>query len=623
MAEGLIGGILGDEDEKPEVEAAEALTSASAYAAAIAAMASRQDPGVARKTEEFLSEQSHLLKMQAQVLKDEHALRLTNLQGQAREGKLRRTGIRIRIAFQLFAAIVAAVIGVGILILIHDAVTARQVVIEPFAVPPSLAPHGLTGKVVAGSVLDELSRLQDATRSNAVARGLSGAWTSDIKLEVPETGLSLSEISHLLVERFGHNVHIDGDVFETQKGDLALTVRGNGVPPRTFSDPTNEMQKLVVQAAEYIYSQSQPGRWAAYLTEVGRDQEALTFCPSALAAAELAERPSILNYWGIALQNTTDSSREALTLFRAAVKLQPDYWNAHNNIMNAFVALGDEEGAWRAGQDLRRIAGGRPGRAQENNYQNWDLLTWNLQTWLKGLLADAESNAGVGTGATSVGPAIADVQARLHDPEAAELAVKTKGDSNDPSVAAIAHFVHGRLAAEAGDIAQAVSEMEAFGTAFASPFVSTNYPGYNCWIALAEEAAGNAAKADAILQSAGGTFVDCYRFHADILDNRGDWPGAQKAYADAVALAPHLPAAYYSWGVALARHGDLDGAAVKLKDANQRGPHWADPLKVWGDVLLKQRRMKEALAKYDAALEYAPNWKQLKEAREAAAKQKT
>ena len=100
-----------------------------------------------------------------------------------------------------------------------------------------------------------------------------------------------------------------------------------------------------------------------------------------------------------------------------------------------------------------------------------------------------------------MGPAIADVQARLHDPEAAELAVKTKGDTNDPSVAAITHFVHGRLAAEAGDDAQAVTEMEAFGTAFASPFVSTNYPGYNCWIALAEEAAGNAAKADAVLQT--------------------------------------------------------------------------------------------------------------------------
>ena len=116
--------------------------------------------------------------------------------------------------------------------------------------------------------------------------------------------------------------------------------------------------------------------------------------------------------------------------------------------------------------------------------------------------------------------------------------------------------------------------------------------------------------------------MDCYRFRADILDGRGDWPGAQKAYAEAVALAPDLPAAHYSWGVALARHGDAAGAEAKLKDANLRGPHWADPLKAWGDVLAKQGKTKEALVKYDEALKYAPNWAALKEAREAAAKVK-
>jgi len=137
----------------------------------------------------------------------------------------------------------------------------------------------------------------------------------------------------------------------------------------------------------------------------------------------------------------------------------------------------------------------------------------------------------------------------------------------------------------------------------------------------AEEAAGNRSNADAILK-ASGTFVDCYRFRADILDGRDDWAGSQKAYAEAVALAPDLPAAYYSWGVALARHGDLAGAAVKLELANQRGPHWADPLKAWGDVLVRQRNTKEALVKYDEALKYAPNWKQLKDARDALAKQK-
>ena len=84
-----------------------------------------------------------------------------------------------------------------------------------------------------------------------------------------------------------------------------------------------------------------------------------------------------------------------------------------------------------------------------------------------------------------------------------------------------------------------------------------------------------------------------------------------------MALAPDSPAAYYSWGVALARNGELTEAEARLKDANRRGPHWADPLKAWGDILVRQGRSKEALLKYDEALTYAPNWATLKAAREA------
>jgi tetratricopeptide (TPR) repeat protein len=271
---------------------------------------------------------------------------------------------------------------------------------------------------------------------------------------------------------------------------------------------------------------------------------------------------------------------------------------------------------------MRQVAGGRPGRAPEPYYQNWDYLTWNLTPWLESTVADAEANAGAGSGVISAGPNIADIELRLHDPEAADLALRTATqDPDDLPGNALTHHVRGRMAMESGDFATAVVELDAYGLAFANPAVSTQNPGYQCWIAPAEEAAGHPDKADALLKST-GTFVECYRFRADILDGRGNWPGAQKAYAEAVAIAPDLPAAYYSWGVALARHGDLVGAEAKLNDANKRGPHWADPLKAWGDVLLKQGNRKEALAKYDEALKYAPNWKQLKEAREATAKQK-
>lgn len=99
--------------------------------------------------------------------------------------------------------------------------------------------------------------------------------------------------------------------------------------------------------------------------------------------------------------------------------------------------------------------------------------------------------------------------------------------------------------------------------------------------------------------------------------------GAQKLYADAVALAPDLPAGHYSWGVALLKRGDLEGAMSKLTDAHLKGPHWADPLKAWGDVLAKQGKTGDAIAKYDQALQFAPNWKELISAREALRKART
>jgi tetratricopeptide (TPR) repeat protein len=623
MAEGMLGGILGGEDEKPEIEAPESLAGADAFAAAVAARLSGNDPGVARKTEIFLDKQAQILETQNEHLKQEHALRLAHLRHQLGEENIRRLGLRLRVGFQLFLVLAATVIGIGVVVMIHDAVTSRRVVIEPFDAPPALAARGLTGKVIAGGLLDQLSHLQDATRSSFAARNLTSAWSNDIRLSVPETGISISEISRLLRERFGHDVRIDGDVTETPTGGLALTVRGNGVPPKTFDGSATELPKLTVEGAEYVYSKSQPARWASYLATAERYEEAIAFCRTALASADPAERPGILNSWAIAIQNTGGSNREALTLFRAAVKLQPDYWVAHSNVMNALMVDGDEEGAWRAGEDMRTAAGGRPGRAPENQYVNWDYLTWNLKAWLDATVANVEANAGVGTGTNAAGPTIADVQARMHDSEAADLALKTtKEDPHDPTIGATTHFVRGRLAAEAGDGASAAAEMEAYGKAYADPAVSSNNPGYHCWIAPAEEAAGHPDKADALLKTA-GTFVDCYRFRADILDGRGDRMGAQKAYAEAVALAPDLPAAYYSWGVTLAKHGDLAGAEAKFKDANHRGPHWADPLKAWGDVLASQGKIKEALAKYDEALKYAPKWKQLHEARDVVAKQKS
>ncbi len=631
MAEGLLGGVLGTEDEKREGEApearagVEATAGAEAFAAAVAAIASRQDPEVARRTAEFLSDQSRLLRTQVQHLEDEHALRLAHLAHQRHLLLGQRLGQAIRLSLQVVIALVVIVIGFGIAVMLRDAFTSHSIVIDAFNAPAALAARGVTGTVLAGDILDELTRLQNAAKTfnPDFRRNLSNGWSSEVKVAVPETGISLGEISRLLTARFGHDIHIGGDLVQTDSGGLALTVRGDNVSPRTFSGSAGQLDTLVASAAQYLYGQFQPVLWVQYLMWKGRCAEAIDFAKSVYhGRADAQPRAALLDEWALCVGPAGGSWQESAQFLQAAIAIQPDYWDAYTELQYTQMYHGEEEAAWRTGQTLRRAAGGEPGAADPRYFGASDTLTKDLQAIVSVDAADLLANGGSGTGLTGDLWEMAQTEALLHDPAAALLTLRTaRPDDHDPIAAVGLHLSRGLLAVDADDDAGAATELDAADAALSDPRAAAflgSYASLRCQLAVAADAAGHPDKADAVIAS-GSHYVDCQRFRGDILDHRGDWAGAQQAYAAAVALAPDLPGGYYSWGVALARHGDLAGAILKLRAANQRGPHWAEPLKAWGDMLVKQGHLKEALVEYDAALRYAPSWVALKQACDAAA----
>jgi tetratricopeptide (TPR) repeat protein len=221
-----------------------------------------------------------------------------------------------------------------------------------------------------------------------------------------------------------------------------------------------------------------------------------------------------------------------------------------------------------------------------------------------------------------------------HDPAAAELILDTNPDgAGDPgSIMGVYSLIEGAaargmVAFDLGRYSEAAQYWDEWDRRLASaspkdlPYRS-RYPRQRCWLPIVYEMAGRRADADAAMAATQKlTNADCYRFRADVYDHRGEWAQAEQTYAAGVARAPSLPHVYFSWGKALLGHQQYPAAIEKLAAAHERGPHWADPLKAWGDVLVKQRNIKEGLTKYDEALKYAPNWAQLKEARDAAAKQ--
>jgi len=626
VAEGLLDGILGGEEDAPEVEgAAESLIAADAFAAAVAADQAKADPEVARATSDFLRDQSRLLRVQTHHLEAEHPFRLTQLEHQSREGGLRGIGQLIRIIMQLLAALAAAIFVGLLLAMVIEALWSQSVIVDPFDAPAALAGRGLTGKVVASGVLDELSRLQAATHGSVAKRDLSNAWTGDIKVEVPETGLSIGDIDRMLKERFGHDIHIEGDLIQTDAGGLALTVRGDDVPAKTFTGASGDLDKLTTSAAEYIYGRSQPRLFAIYLLNTGRAQDALAFLPGAFARATTdAERAELANNWGNAY-STALQAKAAVEKYRLAMSMAPPrspiWWKAWGNLVANMTRYQGEEAAWREARAyLEAMSTASSSEKPELRLAAAPAgVAWDLPLALAADLANAARKSGAGATVQIDGPQIADAYGPMHDPTQAARYMAAS-DPDDASTKAEALLLQAYAALDAGDGAAAIAPMEAFQKAWqADPNLQFSYADSPCLLGRAYGLAGRLADAEVLFKQA-GPWSRCYAFHGEALERAGDLPGAQQVWAQGLATSPDLPFVYMVRGVSEMTRGDLKAAEADLATAAAKAPHYADPLKAWGDLKAREGRWKEALAKYDQALKYAPAWRELHQAREAAAR---
>ena len=623
MAENLLEGALGEEPEAEEAAPDAAAAAVPVDQTANILALGRRGKGAAldKETIAYLSDQRAMLVKQGRMLDIQmehlHEQRRLNL------AHLRVRGWRdgLQLAFQLILAVVGGAFVLALAVMFYDAFTSRSVVVDAFKAPSALAARGLTGDVVASGVLDGLQRLQATTRSDAKGLNSTSAWSSDVKIEVPETGVSIGEINRLLHQRFGHDLHIDGDLVQTETGGLALTVRGDGVPARTFAGAPGALDTLTTQAAEYVYGRSQPYQFATYLVGNNRNADALAFIPGAFARAQNDdERAHLANSWGNALVDM-NLPAQALEKHRLALSLKPSYWAPRGNIVSETALTAGEEAGWRESQVFLRAAsmGPKKDRPELRLWTNPAEITWDLPLYLQTLLADAARNGGAGATNAIDAPGIADVYAMMHDPAHAARYMASS-DPDDPVTKAEVLLMQGYAALDRGDAAAAIPPLQAFWVAWLKdPTLQTLYIDYGCLPGLAYGLAGRLDEAEAVFKRA-GPWSRCYAFHGDALEHAGDLVGAERVWAEGLRVGPDLPFVYLHRGLSEAARGELKAAEADLAAASAKAPHLADPLKGWGDLLAREGRWKDAVARYDEALKYAPAWAQLHQARDAAAK---
>ena len=591
-------------------------------AMALALELSRGDPKAHEAAAAYLQHHAALVAKQAQLLD----LQLQHFKEDRRSAsaasKRKRYADNLRNALQTAIAVATLCFAAAVAIIAYNAFTSRAVVVEAFDVPPALEPRGINGKQVASALLDQLQTLTSATRAEEKGLSAQGAWASDIKIDVPVTGISISELDRLLHKRFGNDLHVAGGLIQTATGGLELTVRGDQVPPKTFTGGPNDLPLLTRQAAEYVYGSSQPQQYAAYLLDQNRAADALSFLPAAFARApNNAQRSRLADSWGqayLGLNQAPLAEQKA----RLAVALDRRNWTARANLVGILAFTQGEEASWRAAQDFLRDAAA----ARERNLPALDthgmvaggaVNSWDLPFALQGLLADTTLNGGAGDMNINAAVALADVYGLMHDPASANRYMSAS-DPNDPFTQEEAELQQFYQALDRNDPQSAIQPMESLWRAFQTDtYTRATLPSSPCYLAWAYGMTGRLADAESIFAKA-GPWNYCYALHGAVLAHAGDSAGAYRAWAEGRRRGPDLPWVYLYRGLAEAAAGDTKSAEADFFESAKVAPHYADPLKVWGDLLAKQGHWPLALAKYQQAHPYAPNWPALNAALAAA-----
>jgi tetratricopeptide (TPR) repeat protein len=545
-----------------------------------------------------------------------------HLHEQFKQLKLELFEKRLAIGFKglMMAVGLGAVIVLGAVV--WNAAQADGLVVEALSVPPRFAQAGITSEVVADDLMNKVNAIRDIGVANSLAdsKAVSRDRDEDIKVEIPETGVSLGQAWHYLRLWLGHERRVTGNLRDTGDGVIALTIVLEGKPAITFSDAANDLGKLEQQAAEHVFEALDPLNYSLYLLVGGRVAEAFAVTQSAAeATSDPREKSNAYSLLSYETERGIGDMKLAATRDRLAIAIYPKAAAPHVEVIRDSIVLGhDEEGLAEARAMPNLRAEDQPLLQRGAGFQEILYEAARERDLETGDFYAAQSEKCVlGCTASLLAMLEAEYAARTHDAESSRALMEKARAAGSVANLRVSRVQYFRDAA-VGDWRAAAAEARAYAAALKayrplSPTLNALEAKTLAASLLAEALvrSGDVAGAWAAIDETPGDCYPCIRTRGLVAAADREWGRADYWFARAVRAAPSIPFAYADWGQALLARGDAEGAIAKFKLANEKGPHFADPLEGWGEALMAKNQSHLALAKFAEAEKYAPNWGRL------------
>jgi tetratricopeptide (TPR) repeat protein len=529
---------------------------------------------------------------------------------------------RTAFALKLLTAIVGVIVAVVAATLLISASQYRGLTVQPFSVPPDLETRGLNGSAVATRVLDKLTALQAATVSLRAPNSYANSWGDSVEVQIPQTGVSAGELWKFLRSWLGEEVKITGEVVRIDSG-LQVTARAGGQAAPPLVGQEAELEALLDRAAEAIFAETQPYRYAIYLSRTDRADESIAVLERLAATGDETDRKWALAAWSFQLQ-LRGEFEAAIAKAEAALAIDPDFGLAHANLGGVLATLGRAEEAYRASRLTARTMRGDPHLDPDIS----DAIVAEMEGQVLGQQHDHAGAAeryriaaqSDGQSRRGIGFDHAFQIAALHEYSRGRDLVRNGADPPSSTGALVGADMApiDRYDSQICYVAEDWPCVVASGqTLFREPDENTpNFPAaHRLWLtqiapllAFAHARTGDMATAATLIAR---TPTDAYAAAVGrgmVAAVKGDAQASERWFARAAELAPSLADAHYYQGRARLERGDEDGAVAAFATAAARAPRWADPLKYWGDALAARGDRRGAIRKYREAAERAPRW---------------
>jgi len=600
--EALDDGGLSEADETLETNAA---------AVAVALDGAKDNPRLTGPIREFLAEQRALVVEQRHHLREQ----LTRL-------KLNILSQRLSVGLKLMTVLVGLAVAGGLAIMVWNAADASGLVVEAFSAPPDFAVRGIGGDVVAQDLTAQLATVRRVAMEHSYSTSNDVSKDGgEIKVEIPETGISITEAWRLLRGWLGHERHVTGSLRETGDGKIALTANLDGGDVVTVTGAPADLAKLEQQEAEEIFGRFDPVNITNYLTARGRIAEAYAAAGRYVPIARtMLERADSYSLWSYTTAFATGDIRLGVARARIAIGIDPDIAVAHVQLARFEDQLGHDEAVLAQARLVPTLKDGDQPPAHRGH--GFAEMRSQAAGWIARLLGDfanaVDSDCSRGCPLPEMMITRTRFAIRLHDIAAGSALMDqalAAGLRDDVALAEARYDRNAESGVWASALADARDAVKAYIVANAS--LSPRYVAetravlYGPLVALAEAHLAEFAQAHADIDATPIDCYDCVRARGNIDALQKNWGGAAYWLNIAVKQAPSIPFAYFDWGKMLLAKGDFDGTIAKFKVANQKGPHFADPLEMWGEALILKNRSDLALAKFAEAARYAPNWGRL------------